>query len=723
MCAVAAIAATAPAAAQAAPGDLGVDDGPYALRGAGASASKPESKLWFNDGTWWASLGTTAAGHRIARLDRTTERWIDTGPTIDPRLDSRDDALWDAASGKLYVASHVLRDSGGGIPASSMFAGKLWRYSYDPASQAYTLDPGFPADVNAAQTETLVIDKDSTGRLWATWTQQGRVYVNHTDGDDAAWGTPYVLPGSGVLTSDDISSVIHFGGDRIGVLWSDQTDDTMNFAVHADGAGDGAASWSSTAIDTGSPTADDHINLKADGAGRVYAATKTSATINGQPLLLLLRRSVAGTWTSAVYGSRPVHTRPIVLLEEGAGTLDMVATCARTAGGDGQSGGDICTKHTSMDSPAFGPPADPGTAILRDLTSDTGDLNDASSTKQSLSSATGMVVLASITSRREYWHADVPVSAPPPAAPQPAFTATPGAGGDAQQVGFADTTAGAPSQWWWTFGDGTASAQRNPQHRYAAPGTYAATLSVADTSGQQRAVTETVTVRSAGAGAGAGGGGGGGGGGAGPAGGGAGTRAGTAAGQDAGGTGAPAITLGTQGATVPYGRPVTVRATVARAGAGTPLTLRATAYPFRAPFADLETDVPADATGTTRFTIPALRVTTRVLAVGAGALSAPLTLRSAARPVLTMLRRRGTRTVAVRGTVAPYTRDGIVDVQRRTASGRWVRVRRLAVQRHGRFAARVRAAAGRVLRLVARPRDGGAHVDGTGPAHRVTRRL
>ena len=65
------------------------------------------------------------------------------------------------------------------------------------------------------------------------------MYVNHSvGGDDAVWATPYVVPGATTaLTSDDISSIVHFGS-RIGVMWSDQNDGRFHFAVHEDGAPD-----------------------------------------------------------------------------------------------------------------------------------------------------------------------------------------------------------------------------------------------------------------------------------------------------------------------------------------------------------------------------------------------------------------------------------------------------------------------------------------------------
>jgi PKD repeat protein len=58
---------------------------------------------------------------------------------------------------------------------------------------------------------------------------------------------------------------------------------------------------------------------------------------------------------------------------------------------------------------------------------------------------------------------------------QPAI-ATPG-----QPVQFTDTSTGIPTSWQWDFGDGGIASTQNPVHTYAAQGSYAATLTVANT--------------------------------------------------------------------------------------------------------------------------------------------------------------------------------------------------------------------------------------------------
>ena len=71
------------------------------------TGSKPESKLWWNDGHWWGSLWNGATGrYEIYQLDLDTQTWSSTGVAIDNRGDSLADALWDGS--KLYVDGALL---------------------------------------------------------------------------------------------------------------------------------------------------------------------------------------------------------------------------------------------------------------------------------------------------------------------------------------------------------------------------------------------------------------------------------------------------------------------------------------------------------------------------------------------------------------------------------------------------------------------------------------
>jgi PKD repeat protein len=471
-----ALCAAAPAAA--APGDIGFEGPSYAPAGGSLTGSKPESKLWWNGGGWWGVLWSpSSAGYRIARLNPSTGAWSLTGPTLDTRYQYRQDVLWNGATNKLYVASHFFSTS----PATG-YPARLYRFTYNPSTATYSLDAGFPAQISNLRTETLVIDRDSTGTLWATWTNGSRPYVAHTvGGNDASWSAPYIVPGAGTtLSSDDISSLVRFGGNKIGVMWSNQSDSKFYFASHADGAGDAASAWSTQQVPLAA-TADDHVNLKADGAGRVYAAVKTSESSSTRPLNVLLVRSAAGTWTSATFGTvANSHTRPIVALDEPAGRVHMYATGPQPPGTSGQSGGDIVMKTTSMSSPSFA--SGVGTPIIRNQGSP--GMNDATSTKQGINAIVGSVVLANDADEDRYWHAQVAAgggsTTPGPAA---SFTGTPTSGAAPLDVAFTDTSTGSPTSWSWTFGDGGTSTARNPTHTYAAAGTYTVSLTASNASG------------------------------------------------------------------------------------------------------------------------------------------------------------------------------------------------------------------------------------------------
>ena len=155
------------------------------------TGEKPQSKLWFNDGTWWASMfNRTAEEYHIYRYDRATHTWGDTGTLIDERNTSKADTLWDGSH--LYVAT------AGGCENHSPHSARILRYSYDAVTKRYSLDPGFPVTgISNGGMEAIVLDKDTTGKLWVTYTQNRKVYVNRSLSTDQTWGTPFVLPVKG----------------------------------------------------------------------------------------------------------------------------------------------------------------------------------------------------------------------------------------------------------------------------------------------------------------------------------------------------------------------------------------------------------------------------------------------------------------------------------------------------------------------------------------------
>jgi hypothetical protein len=428
VCAVGASAAQAP---------VGVQDASYAASGSGPQSQptaptgeKPQSKLWFNDGIWWGSIWSKTK-YTIQRYD-VSGTWVDTGAVIDPRDKSQADMLWDGVH--LYAISNVHQASSTLDPAV-----RLYRFSYSATTKSYSLDTGFPVVIfqpsSTSDLETVVLDKDSTGMLWATFTYAnvpgscvslatcpaGRsVYTAHSTTSDTVWSTPAVLPVARAanVSGNDISSIVHFD-NKIGVLFSDQVPEpgpvtSMTgdyFAVHVDGQPDGA--WTEETALFGKRAADDHIDLKAAPDGRLYAAVKTSANDAGSPvasdpLIYLLERTTAGVWSKFAFGTvASQETRSQILLDPTDGVVYQFATFPPDGAYEG--GGKIYCKVTSMDSPSFADgPGDP----FIDLAA--GDhLNNFSTTKQTVGPASGLLGIAADDHNLHYAHNSLALTGTP----------------------------------------------------------------------------------------------------------------------------------------------------------------------------------------------------------------------------------------------------------------------------------------------------------------------
>ncbi len=366
----------------------------------GPTASKTQSKLWFNDGAWWGILfDGSSEEYRIYRYDRAQATWSDTGTTVDERNASRTDVLWE--DGHLYVVSAGTEADLEGHDA------RFSRYSYDPSAERYSLDEGFPVKVAEGGTEAITVARDTTGKLWTTYTQTlseetRRVYVSHTvGGDDSRWVEPFVPPLEGTTVgSDDVSGVVAFGS-QVGLAWGNQNDESGKsgyyFATHEDGAPDDE--WRPDNPVAGPEWANDHLNLKADSEGRVYMTLKTRRDrIDrqlGAPYNMLWVRDQEGAWKSDAFGTvGDSHTRAQLLIDEEDRLLYMFASSPTC------SGGKVYYKRTSLDDISF----EEGKGDLFMRSSDGTPIGDATSTKQPIDSRTGGMVVASNEARDYYYN-------------------------------------------------------------------------------------------------------------------------------------------------------------------------------------------------------------------------------------------------------------------------------------------------------------------------------
>ena len=129
------------------------------------------------------------------------------------------------------------------------------------------------------------------------------------------WTDPILL-GRGT-TDDDICSIARMCGG-VGVIWSNQNNDSISFRFHPNGSP--PDSWDQTEIVAqGDKTADDHLNCAVAEDGTLYVATKTSLDTINRPLLSLRERLPNGRWRSHAYAPLTPNgeaSRPIVMASD-----------------------------------------------------------------------------------------------------------------------------------------------------------------------------------------------------------------------------------------------------------------------------------------------------------------------------------------------------------------------------------------------------------------------
>lgn len=437
------------------------------------TGDKPQSKLWFTDSTWFAGMflfqtsPSPTSEYRIHRLDTSSHAWVDTGVVVDQRDKTHGDYLWDEADQTLWVASAYHPTSGSiddGI--------KVFKYTYNAVADSYAAAAGFPVTIPNTATDPLTpevlggafsvtIDRDSSGRLWAAWAMHRQVRYSISDDDGTTWSAPAQLPPQASnpvknATDDgDIASVVAFG-NNVAIAWSDHDADPgaandgyyfSSIATNQDPAI--AANWTlvklPTLLASAGESADNHINLKATDDGTVYMVGKTGkdtaacATNKQVPLIEFFRRTTAGTWSSHLVGTvGDCNTRPQLLVSEELDTAWVFMTSPN-------GGGAIYTKSAPLSGPdelVFRGTADQttqrGSPFIRSATETA--IDDPTTTKQSVTAASGIVVLANnllktgTTNAKFYLHNEMSIAATD--STPPTGTATIAAGG-----AFTTTTA------------------------------------------------------------------------------------------------------------------------------------------------------------------------------------------------------------------------------------------------------------------------------------------
>lgn len=267
------------------------------------TGEKPQSKVWFHDGYWWAVL-PIESGTKLWRLEE--DKW-----TI--LLHLSDSTNIKADTKAIRNMAHILLFHG----AES----ELVSLEYDVERKVYKpwieQPHGAPIELEDVS-ETATFDLDSSGRMWVASDSETDIHVRWSDPPYGKWSPPLSLATG--ISADDICAITAFPDGNIGVLWSNQNTKRFGFRIHKSGTS--TENWSENEIpasDSAFPLnggmADDHLNVAVASNGTLYAAVKTSYDSVGYPLIALLIRQPSGEWDK-LYNVDDEGSRGIVLLNE-----------------------------------------------------------------------------------------------------------------------------------------------------------------------------------------------------------------------------------------------------------------------------------------------------------------------------------------------------------------------------------------------------------------------
>jgi hypothetical protein len=333
-----------------------------AFPGSTAFNNTTRAQMWFVNNTWWGAFSDASTGIYFYKLQGST---FVKGDFIDANFSAgKPDTLWNGT--ELFV---VVQQSGS--------LATLYKYSYLAASGSFALISGFPINLQLAGLATVVsLYQDSTGKVWATYPSGSNVYVIwSTSADHRTWNTTgFVLAPDVSNWTTEASAIMHFGGDKIGVAWGNQSLAEYAFRFHHDG--DPETVWSPKEVvdccSSAGSVADDHLSLRAAPDGRLFLVAKDSI---GNGNLHFYVRGVNGPWgekTMVDTDSVAQPTRPMLALDVEADLAFVIyhnSTEKR-----------VYVARTGMNSPGFGP---------RCLFMNQG--NNVTSTKQNVNASTGLV--------------------------------------------------------------------------------------------------------------------------------------------------------------------------------------------------------------------------------------------------------------------------------------------------------------------------------------------
>src|SRR5262249_41702174 len=117
---------------------------------AGSTGEKPQSKIWYHAGSYWAVL---RGPDGLAIYEKQGSSWV-RGRVTNAVLASngKADVKWNGKD--LFVLNYQSTT-------------RVFKYTYNATARTWSLGAGFPVTVpNPSGSETMVLEQDSSGRLW-----------------------------------------------------------------------------------------------------------------------------------------------------------------------------------------------------------------------------------------------------------------------------------------------------------------------------------------------------------------------------------------------------------------------------------------------------------------------------------------------------------------------------------------------------------------------------
>ncbi|HKZ01721.1 MAG TPA: hypothetical protein VJ180_05750, partial [Pyrinomonadaceae bacterium] len=176
-----------------------------------------KSQMWIVNGIWWGAFSNSG----LYFYKRVGNSFV-KGALIDSG-GGRPDTIWNGTN--LFILIY-----------KSSSQATLRKYRYDAAAQTYTQLLGFPINISLSSASSITFAQDSQGKLWAAYTGSGLAKaIWSTSADHTIWNAAGHVLASGLSSSGEIAAIVAFGGNRIGVSWSNQAVGEDGFRYHEDG--------------------------------------------------------------------------------------------------------------------------------------------------------------------------------------------------------------------------------------------------------------------------------------------------------------------------------------------------------------------------------------------------------------------------------------------------------------------------------------------------------